>query len=219
MSKTEMYCLWELREGVFEATLQAFLDNEMCSVANNKLMFIDGNLNGGVYGFDSKFAPGQDPEALPPSNVVGEHCLYLVKHNVKPEKKEAWWKAVGEFFTDPELAKKLEDYQAENQIVNHAMLPIDQDNIYCLWEAKTSSSKKAIEDVLGPNGMVGQGALMNTFLEYDSKLTGGACFVTMKAKEAAAPVSTKFGMPFFSACMTFFQKAEKDTELVVTKDD
>merc|ERR1711959_303054 len=45
--------------------------------------------------------------------------------------------------------------------------------------------KQAIEDILGPNGMVGQGACVNTFLEFDSKLTGGVCFVTMKAQEAA----------------------------------
>merc|ERR1712139_400476 len=100
MSKTEMYCLWEVREGVSEATLQACLDNEVCPAANNKLMFIDGNLNGGVYGFDSKFAPGQNPEALPSSNVVGERCLYLVKHDMIPEKKEEWWKYAASFFTD-----------------------------------------------------------------------------------------------------------------------
>merc|ERR1719409_1565886 len=60
MSKTEMYCLWELREGVSEATLQAVLDDEVCSAANNKIMFIDSNLTGGAYGCQSKFKPGQD---------------------------------------------------------------------------------------------------------------------------------------------------------------
>merc|ERR1711977_298990 len=102
-----------------------------------------------------------------------------------------------------ELAKKFADYQAENHIANHAMLPVSQDCIYCLWEAKTSESKQAIEDVLD-NGMVGQGALLNTFLEYDSSLTGGACFVTMKTQEAAlADVelasSAKLAMPSFMA--------------------
>jgi hypothetical protein len=223
MSKAEMYCLWELREGVSEATLQACLDNEVCPVAKNKLMFIDGKLNGGVYGFDSKFAAGQDPEALPASNEVGEHRLYLVKHDVKPEKKEEWWKAVGGFFTDADLQKKYADYQAENCIVGHAMYPITEDCIYCLWEAKTALNKQAIEDVLGPNGMVGQGALENTFLEFDSKLTGGACFVTMKAKEAALQdkevANTKLGT-FFTAWLTgFCQKPEVESELeVVTKD-
>merc|ERR1711981_59948 len=203
------------------------LDNEVCPVAKNKLMFIDGSLNGGNYGFDAKFfgfstAPGQDPQALPPSNAVGEHCLYLVKHDMKPEKKEEWWNYMSSFFTDAELGKKYADYQAENHIFCHAMLPISQDCIYCLWEAATSLNKQAIEDILGDKGLVGQGACVNTFLEYDSKLTGGACFITMKSQPPVLaekePESAKFGMPFFS-CLTYCQKAEKDSEIVVTTKD
>merc|ERR1719160_1759846 len=109
---------------------------------------------------------------------------------MKPEETEAWWKKTGEDFTDVEFGKKFADYLAENHIANHAMLPISQDCIYCLWEAKSSLNKQAIEDILGDNGMIGRGACVNTFLEYDSKLTGGACFIPLKAAPPA-PVENK----------------------------
>lgn len=72
--------------------------------------------------------------------------------------------------------------------------------------------------------MVGQGAFVNTFLEYDSKLTGGACFIPLKAPEAPEEqkkgASATLGMPFFRGCLSSCQKVDKENELVFdTKDD